>query len=340
MKVLDFKAQAVFVDPCEGVLAIARGDKASRLIRIRYPKLSIEELHSFNGERCLLLAKIQDLYLASIDNALFVSRDLIEWRRVLEVSASNIIWHMCETSQGVIVQEYGDSPTSLWFSDNGYRWNRFLTNLDIDSTSRHFHSIAYDGYRDVVYATLGDANPIRAVAIHNHDWKPLHVGPLPWQLLPIVVLKDRVVFGFDSGIARGGIGIFYPEEERWSFIFLRWIDKHVRYCLMCDFTWLGNGIWISALAIPQAIIVSENLRQWYSLYVEGYERRFKHHMNVRVHGDLVACSTGRRLLFFSRDEVEKNIGGKPVMTPYRGFIDRVRGTLFTIKRMGMVYGKT
>ncbi len=60
------------------------------------------------------------------------------------------------------------------------------------------------------------------------DSEYLYKGP--WQFVPIVVLKHMVVFGFDSGIARGGIGVFCPEHGRWSFIFLKWVNKSVKTC--------------------------------------------------------------------------------------------------------------
>ena len=77
-----------------------------------------------------------------------------------------------------------------------------------------------------------------------------------------------VVFGFDSGIARGGIGIFYPEYEIWSFILLKWVEKSVKTCQMCDLIQLDNGTWLSALGTPQAIAASKNLKQFpYTLRV-------------------------------------------------------------------------
>jgi len=80
MRVLDLRAQAVsvyrgdilaLVKDCEGCIC---------LVRINWPKLSLEHLHAFNGSRGLLLSRLRDMYLVSIDESLFVSNDLVEWR--------------------------------------------------------------------------------------------------------------------------------------------------------------------------------------------------------------------------------------------------------------------
>jgi hypothetical protein len=42
--------------------------------------------------------------------------------------------------------------------------------------------------------------------------KPIYRGA--WQFLPVAVLKDRILFGFDSGIARGDLGVYDSENEK------------------------------------------------------------------------------------------------------------------------------
>lgn len=331
MKLLDLKAQAITVDRREGVLAVVEGDDAMKLVRVKVPKLIIEELYSFSGRGCSLLAKALDTYLINIDNVLFVTRDLVDVKRALEVNAGNDLWHVCETPRGVVVQEYGRPPTSLWTSSDGHYWSRLLTNLEVDPKSKHFHSIAYDTYRDVVYATLGDGNPVRAVVIYDRNFKHLYRGP--WQFVPIAALKHMVVFGFDSGIAKGGVGIFYPEYEKCSFIFLKWANESVKACQMCDLIQLDDGTWLSALGSPQAIVASKDLKQWHLIYAEGFERRFNRHMCIREYGSKVVCCTGRKLLFIDKAEIEDKLRGEPIVTSYRGFIDKVRGAIFMAKRM-------
>ena len=128
MKVIDLKAQAIAVDVREGVLTVVKDKNTGtvKLVKVRYPKFVVEELYSFSGKKCLLLSIALDLYLVSIDNTLFVSYDLADWRKVLEVRNGNTLWHVCETPWGVVVQEYGEPPTSLWISKNGFHWRRLF----------------------------------------------------------------------------------------------------------------------------------------------------------------------------------------------------------------------
>jgi len=247
MKALNVRAQAVSTDRGE-VLALVREEGGVWLVRVRIPRFDVERLHRFNGIRGTLIAKIRDVYLASVDNVLYTSRDLVEWRPVLTVAPGNSIWHACGTPEGIVAQEYGESPTGLYTSADGYRWNRILTNVDVDPLSRHFHYVAYDPYRDVVYATFGDANLVRAIVVEENSWRPIYRGP--WQFAPVLPLRDYVVFGFDSGIARGGIGVYSPEEGEWSFIFLKWRSGDVRYAQMSDLK-LFRGVWIGALGAPR-----------------------------------------------------------------------------------------
>lgn len=43
------------------------------------------------------------------------------------------------------------------------------------------------------------------------SWRPLYNGS--WQFVPIVSLEDKIVFGMGSGITKGGLGIYYPNED-------------------------------------------------------------------------------------------------------------------------------
>ena len=96
---------------------------------------------------------------------------------------------------------------------------------------------------------------------------------------------------------------------------------------------LSNGIWVSALGTPQAIVVSKNLKQWYPLYIEDFKEEFNHHMSVRKYKNAIVCCTGKSLLFLSKNEIENKLRGNPIITPYRGFIDKIKGTFFTLKRL-------
>jgi len=303
MRVLDLRAQAVSV--YRGlVLALVKDcEKCINLVRIRWPKLNVERLYVFNGDRSLLLSRLHDVYLASIDEKLFMSSDLVEWHPILRLRPGNIIWHACETPEGIVVQEYGEPPTSLYKSRNGHDWVHVLTNMDVDPRSRHFHYVTYDHYHNLLYATLGDSNLVRVIVICKDRWNPLYRGP--WQFVPAAVTSDRVVFGFDSGIARGGVGIYRPEESKWSFTFLRW--ERFRFAQMSELIH-SDGLWIAALGSPQAIVASRDLKLWYPLYVEGYGRDFVHYMSIREEENLIAGSTGSSLVLLKKEEVVIGVG--------------------------------
>ncbi|RLC75034.1 MAG: hypothetical protein DRJ03_30905 [Chloroflexi bacterium] len=122
---------------------------------------------------------------------------------------------MTKSKDTIFIQEYGESPTGIHYSQDLDYWKLLVANLDIDRKSRHFHNVVWDSFDNRLIVTLGDGNLIR-VAVYNGKWYSLYRGA--WQFVPIVVLKDRIVFGMDSGIVRGGIGIYYKEEKKWEFI--------------------------------------------------------------------------------------------------------------------------
>lgn len=57
---------------------------------------------------------------------------------------TNIFWHLIEADGKLLVHEYGEPPTSIYLTENLKGWDKMATNLDIDKSSKHFHSIAYD----------------------------------------------------------------------------------------------------------------------------------------------------------------------------------------------------
>lgn len=293
----------------------------------------VNELVNLEGHRGFILGVRGDEALVSVDDKLY----LVENGKaevVLRASKSgNIFWHLAEAEGRVFVQEYGEPPTGIFVSKDLRNWERAITNVDVDKSSRHFHSIAYDPYRRWLIATLGDGCLTRVIVSRDlgSSWEALYRGP--WQFVPIVPLRDRIVFGMDSGIARGGIGIYYPDEDRWEFVFLRWHDKGVRHVQMNDLKLLSNGLWIAALGMPRAIVVSKDLRTWYELFVEGFDERFNNYMEVGEGRGFVACSTGRSLLLLEERELENSVNKtRPVMLSYKAYIDRLVGLGFILKR--------
>jgi len=78
VRVLSVRAQAVLAGR-EGILALAGGSGGGvSLVRVSWTRQGLEHIHTFNGSRGFLLVKLRDLYLASVDETLYISRDLVE----------------------------------------------------------------------------------------------------------------------------------------------------------------------------------------------------------------------------------------------------------------------
>jgi hypothetical protein len=145
------------------------------------------------------------------------------------------------------------------------------------------------------------------------------------------VLKDIIVFGMDSGIAKGGVGIYYPDGDKWEFIFLKWKDKSVKHAQFCDLKFLSKGLWMASLGTPQAVMVSSDLRLWYPLFIESFNEEFNHNMLLSVGESIIACSSGKTLLIFNEDDIENAFNSKPLMVEYKALLDKLIGYGFLIK---------
>jgi len=242
-----------------------------------------------------------------------------------------VFWHSAEAEGRVFIHEYGQPPCAIYSSKDLEKWEKVITNFDIDKRSKHFHYIAFDPYRKWLISTLGDGCITRVTISYDlgSSWRPFYRGP--WQFVPAVPLKDKIVFGMDSGIAKGGLGIYYPDEDKWEFIFLRWKDKNVKHAQLCDLKFLDNGLWVASLGTPQAVMASKDLRLWYPLFVEGFHKEFNHNMLLSVGEDAMACSTGKALLVFNEDGIENAFTSKPIMVEYKAYWDRLVGYGFSIK---------
>jgi hypothetical protein len=282
------------------------------------PELKIiKEKTKFEGKKGFILGVYQNGLLISVDDKL-IHIENNEWKVVLKASRStNVFWHACKVGGTIFIQEYGETPTGIYASQDFRNWERLVTNEKVDKSSKHFHYITYDPYRKWLIATLGDKNLTRVIVSKDlgKSWKPLYKGP--WQFVPVVCLRDKLVFGMDSYIVRGGIGICNPENESWSFIFLKWRNKRSRFAQICDLKLLDNGLWVATFGTPQAILISKDLRAWYLVHVEGYSTQFNHYMNVSEGKGTLVCSTGESLVVFRKNELESlMLKTEPVMTSY------------------------
>jgi hypothetical protein len=291
----------------------------------------VKTIWSSRGSIGFILKVEGNSVLINLDDKLYLVEGS-EARVVLVASnRRNMFWHTTRAGNKVFIHEYGETPTGIFTSDNLENWRRLITNTDIDKHSKHFHNITYEPYRKWLIATLGDGNLIRVAFSEDlgDSWRPLYKGP--WQFVPIVPLKDKIIFGMDSGIAKGGLGIYYPDEDRWEFIFLRWNDERIKHAQFNDLKFLDKGLWIASLGTPQAIVASKDLRTWHPLFIESFDKEFNHNMLLSVEKSIITCSTGKTLLVFDENEIENVFTLKPVMVECKAYWDKLLGYGFLIK---------
>ncbi len=288
------------------------------LVEINLEDKTETVISKFKGVNSFLLNIFGSKFFIGIDNKLVMSDDLSTWKTVIETKMENFFWHMTTSDDAFYIQDYGLPPSKIYFAKNGVDWSTLILAQDIDKQAKHFHGIIYDIYRKMLIATLGDGNLVRiAISRGNlgRTWRPLYEGT--WQAVPIVILKDRVVFGLDSGVSKGGVLIWHPKQNKWTINHSKWVDKKIR-ASMCDLKQLSNGLWVAALGTPQAIIASTNLKTWHSIYIEGFDESFfNFNMSISEGQDSVAFTTGNKLLLFRKDALKEIISASPpVMKTY------------------------
>jgi hypothetical protein len=322
---------AIVVNEC--ILALVRQNHRLSLVLINEDLEVESKIATFNASKGFILDACENRLLLSIDNTLVLIEDSKQKAVLKSEKSENFFWHASRAKNMVFVQEYGEPPTGIFVSEDFENWRRLVVNNDLDKHSRHFHHITYDSYREWLIATLGDGCLTRVAVSEDlgNSWNPLYKGP--WQFVPAVPLRDKIVFGMDSGIVKGGIGVYYPEKDRWKFIFLKWLDKRIRFAQINDLKLISTGSWIAALGTPQGILLSRNLKTFYPLDVEGLDEQFNHNMMVSEANDFIACSTGKKLLLFKKSEVEKSVLiTQPIMVSYKSYLDRLKGYAFVLKR--------
>lgn len=293
----------------------------------------MKELVAFTGTAGHILLADNNEILLSVDNNLVLFKDN-KYKTVLKAhSAGNFFWHACKFHETVMVQEYGLSPASIYASGDLLSWKEVVSNLDIDRYSNHFHYLVYDPYRDQLIATLGDGNYVRAICSDNGGLKWKHLFEGSWQFLPIVPLEDKIVFGMDSALCRGGVGILDPVEDSWKFMFLKWVGKDIKFSQMCDLKRLDTGLWLAALGTPQAIVFSKDLKEWYLLHLQGSDKQFNPYMQIAEDRTNVTCCTGRSLLMFEKEDLAKTISDdQPILISYCAVVDELMVKCSVLKR--------
>ncbi len=290
-------------------------------------------LFNFAPLRAIILYACHKKILLSVNNQLVLVENNVK-KCVLKASQpSNFFWHLAVAGNNFFVHEYGIAPTGIFVSSDLENWERLVINTDVDRKSKHFHYIKYDAHRDWLIATLGDGCINRAVLSKNQgsSWRVFYRGP--WQFLPIDVIGDSIVFGMDSGITQGGVGVYNLQRGKWQFIFLRWSNQVRMSIQMAELKRLDNNFWIAALGTPQAIVVSRDLKDWYPLYIASFSKSFNHLMSAQEGRSFVICNTGKNLLLFTKSEVNSALNGTRILEETAGYTDRLKGFGFNLKHV-------
>lgn len=330
----EFRVSALSVSVIDDkLIALLRGDRSLILSFIDAVSGRLTKSAKFEGSRGFILGGKEGKYLIAVNGGLYLVDDYESELVLKTVNPKNFFWHAACAQDRFFIHEYGETPTGIFISEDFKNWSKLITNTDFDKHSKHFHFIKYDPYRGWLIVTLGDGCLTRVIYSEDsgNTWRLLYRGP--WQFVPIEILEDIIVFGMDSGIARGGIGVYNPESDCWNFTFLKWQDREVRFAQMCDLKYLDNGIWMAALGTPQAVIVSRDLKTWYGVYMGRFDGQFNYNMAIAEGKNFVACSTGNNLLIFEKWELTELVqSAQKVLVAYKAYIDRLKGFGFVLKK--------
>jgi hypothetical protein len=334
LKQLKVPAISIAQDGKNNILALVRQNENVLLVSLSNDFSAMRILASFPGSNGRILIAEGERLLFSIDNTLYLSKDK-SYLPVLKASnTTNFFWHSTILNGKVILQEYGPKgPTMIFSSRDLLCWDQLLSNLNLDHHSKHFHNIVLDPFRNQLIATLGDGNLVRVVNSVDEglSWQPLYSGA--WQFVPVVPMKDSVVFGMDSAIATGGLAIYYPKKDCWKFVFLKWQSKKVKFSQMCDLKRLATGLWVASLGTPEAILVSRDLVNWHKLFLGKFNEGFNHCMQIYELPMGIICCTGKEILKFENPDLEEVISNtEPVLISYNPWQNRIKEFFFVKKR--------
>jgi hypothetical protein len=168
---------------------------------------------------------------------------------------------------------------------------------------------------------------------YGSSWRALYRGP--WQFVPVLIEEDKWLFGFDSGIAKGGVAVYYPDSSKWEFVFLR-----LKGSPMAQFYELKKlkDMYVGALGYPEAVIVSKNINAWHMLYRSVASEQYAHRYPVSVDlvGDSVYAVIGGKLMIFDSYQIKHALVEAPVLVKYGAYADRLRGFAFVLKRVSQL----
>jgi hypothetical protein len=325
---LKFAISATGVKSVEDTVYVTINDPGACRVSV-FKGDGVEGVVSLGGHPCTLVWGSREGLLVSCGEALYLVRGK-EAKPVLRARPGNWFWHAVKGDGRLFVHKYGESLTGIYVTEDLESFKKVSTNVDVDPRSRHFHYLAFDDSKELLIATLGDGNIVRVAVSqdYGYTWKPLYKGP--WQFVPILINGDKWIFGFDSGIARGGIGVYSTKRDEWNFTFLKPVNYYnAQFTSLIKF----DDYYIGCLDSPTAVAVSKDLKYWYPLHIDSSITEYNHFVNVEIWKEKIVAVTGRELLIFDINDLKQALRSKPILTPYKAFLDKVKGLSFTIKRI-------
>jgi len=169
---------------------------------------------------------------------------------------------------------------------------------------------------------------------YGDTWKPLYNGA--WQCLPIVVLKERIIFGMDSAISRGFL-VWYPSDDRWETLHLKYVKKPEASDLLqiVDLKALTNGLWIMSTG-GGSLLYSRDLKEWQIMHlgVRSPDVRiapphfFGHMLSNEISGMVVAAMGNFVMIIDSKDIGVSSVG----VVQHHAFYSRLIGLRYVAKK--------
>jgi hypothetical protein len=292
-----------------------------------------EILAEFEGNSSILFQTANSRFFIGLDNKLFVSESLKSWSSTLTTEyKENTFWHLISASEDTLfVQEYGPRPSSIYRStDNGETWKRIVTCKEIDNKARHFHSVSYDNYRNILIATLGDGNLVKIVVSKDlgATWKPVYRSA--FQCLPIVISEEFNVFGMDSSITNGLL-LWYPKINKWRSIHLKFVGQKIDVKnLQCsDLKRTSKGVWVMSTG-GGSIFTSKDLLNWSSAILGTNSFFSAHNISNEFQGQL-AISMGKETALLDSNPTYSN--DTIDFLDYKASIAKLKGLIYVLKRL-------
>ena len=163
----------------EHILALMKENNMLSMASFNKSLEAESRIATLSGSRGFILDASKDRLLLSIDDKLVLLKGGKQRVTLKSGKLKNFFLHATRVKSEVFVQEYGETPTSIFVSENLENWRRLITNTELDKYSRHFHYITYDPYRKWLIATLGDGCLTRVVYSEDlgETRRPLYKGP-------------------------------------------------------------------------------------------------------------------------------------------------------------------